>query len=140
MEVDENTFDDSPPATVSSLSATASSGTIPIEGAQETSENVTSITSEIITEIMPYMDAYGFPFLHVDGHGSTFVVDSLADMNSESRKGFVSIGVPYETSLWQVTDSTFKNIAAKETIHLGGELLNYLCSICFFVFFVQPSA
>jgi hypothetical protein len=86
---------------------------IPIEGAQETSENGTSITSEIITEIMPYMDAYEFSFLHVDGHGSRFVVDFLTDMNSENRKGFVSIGVPYETNLWQVTDSTFKKYCSK---------------------------
>lgn len=115
LEVEENTFENSPLATA--LPATASSGTIPIEGGQGTRENGTSITSKILTDY--YIDSFEIPFLLLDGHGSRFRMDFLINMkNSEHTKRFVSICVPYSTSFWQVTDSnkqnsTFKNMAPK---------------------------
>jgi hypothetical protein len=59
------------------------------------------------------------PFLLLDGYGSRLELPFLKYINDPLHKWVVCIGVPYETSYWQVGDSAEQNglykIALKES-------------------------
>ncbi len=66
-----------------------------------------SITSDILTDILKYLDkklafdrTEADPFLLLDGHGSRFEIPFLNYINDPASKWTVCIGVPYRTSLW----------------------------------------
>ena len=77
-----------------------------------------SITSEVLRDILKYIDDIGVfprnedsptPFLLLDGHGSRIEMPFLSYINDTTHKWVVCIGVPNGTSLWQVGDSTEQN-------------------------------
>ena len=74
-----------------------------------------SITPDILKDILKtiddlevfhtYRDNGAVPFLLVDGHQSRFHSTFLEYITDDAHPCKVSIGVPYDTSLWQVGDS-----------------------------------
>jgi len=77
-----------------------------------------SITSEILADMLKWIDSFGVfprvpggptPFLLLDGHGSRLSVPFLKYINDPTHKWVVCIGVPNGTSIWQVGDSNEQN-------------------------------
>jgi hypothetical protein len=76
-----------------------------------------SITSDILTDLLKYLDeklafdqTAADPFLLLDGYGSHFEIPFLNYINNPTSKWMVCVRVPYETSLWQVGDSSQQNV------------------------------
>jgi hypothetical protein len=76
------------------------------------------ITSDLLVEILEHMDELQIferkpggptPMIILDGHESRLGLPFLHYINNEDHKWFVSLGVPYATSYWQVGDSAEQN-------------------------------
>ncbi len=83
-------------------------------------KNVESYTSDILTDVMKYLDkkwAFDWteadPFRLLVGHGSRFEMPFLNYINDPASKWMVSIGVPYGTSLWQVGNSSQQMVCTR---------------------------
>ena len=73
------------------------------------------ISGHILTNVLKHLDAlklynndrenYILPLLLVLGHSSCFGLDFLLYICDKDQKWTLVLGVPYETSLWQVGDS-----------------------------------
>jgi hypothetical protein len=76
------------------------------------------ITADLLVSILKYIDDHNIfvrkengpkPLLIVDGHESRLDPSFLEYINDENHKWFVSLGVPYATSYWQVGDASEQN-------------------------------
>jgi hypothetical protein len=76
------------------------------------------ITADLLISILKYIDHLNVfnrreggptPLLIVDGHESRLDTSFLEYINDATHKWFVSLGVPYATSYWQVGDASEQN-------------------------------
>jgi hypothetical protein len=76
------------------------------------------ITADLLISILKYIDNLNVfnrqeggptPLLIVDGHESRLDTSFLEYINDSTHKWFVSLGVPYATSYWQVGDASEQN-------------------------------